>query len=81
MVKFLQEKNMKIQQAYTISLVFLLLISFISSSQQQIFAGESTQENPLQVEVFHSGEEGYHTYRIPAMIVSPKGTILAFCVK
>lgn len=34
---------------------------------------------PPQVDVFRSGEGGYHTYRIPALIVSPKGTLLAFC--
>jgi sialidase-1 len=32
-----------------------------------------------QVEVFRAGEGGYHTYRIPAMITTPKGTLLAFC--
>jgi sialidase-1 len=30
-------------------------------------------------DVFRSGEEGYHTYRIPALIVTRKGTLLAFC--
>jgi sialidase-1 len=29
--------------------------------------------------LFHAGQEGYHTYRIPALVVSPKGTVLAFC--
>lgn len=28
---------------------------------------------------FVGGTEGYHTYRIPALVVSPKGTTLAFC--
>jgi sialidase-1 len=32
-----------------------------------------------QVEVFRAGEGGYHTYRIPALITTPKGTLLAFC--
>lgn len=32
-----------------------------------------------QTDIFISGEEGYHTYRIPAMVVSAKGAILAFC--
>ena len=36
-------------------------------------------EEPTQAPVFVAGEGGYHTYRIPALIVSPKGTLLAFC--
>lgn len=32
-----------------------------------------------QIDIFVSGEGGYHTFRIPAMVVSTKGTILAFC--
>jgi sialidase-1 len=34
---------------------------------------------PTQVPIFVSGKDGYHTYRIPALIVSKKGTLLAFC--
>src|SRR5258705_6515949 len=34
---------------------------------------------PPQTDIFRAGEGGYHTYRIPALIVSPKGTLLAFC--
>ena len=34
---------------------------------------------PLQIEVFKSGEDGYHTFRIPSAIVTPKGALLAFC--
>ena len=29
--------------------------------------------------VYRSGEDGYDTYRIPALIVSPGGALLAFC--
>jgi len=32
-----------------------------------------------QIDVFISGAEGCHTYRIPAVVVSKKGTLLAFC--
>lgn len=32
-----------------------------------------------QVDVFLSGKDGYHTYRIPALAVTKKGTVLAFC--
>jgi sialidase-1 len=34
---------------------------------------------PVRTDVFVSGQEGYPTYRIPSVVVSPKGTILAFC--
>ena len=35
--------------------------------------------DPIQAPVFVAGQDGYHTYRIPAVIVAPKGTVLAFC--
>ena len=38
-----------------------------------------TWRNPESTVVFKSGEGGYHTYRIPALIVTKKGTLLAFC--
>lgn len=34
---------------------------------------------PLFLSGFAGGKDGYHTYRIPALAVSSKGTILAFC--
>ena len=30
-------------------------------------------------DVFVSGPDGYHTFRIPALVVTPKGTLLAIC--
>ena len=32
-----------------------------------------------EVELFTSGSGGYHTYRIPAMVTTASGTLLAFC--
>ncbi len=32
-----------------------------------------------QVEVFRAGQDGHHTYRIPALIETKRGTLLAFC--
>jgi sialidase-1 len=31
------------------------------------------------VDVYTAGREGYHTYRIPAVVQTTKGTLLAFC--
>ena len=47
------------------------------------FGGQNTADNPVskpeQSDLFVSGQEGYHTYRIPSVIVTQKGTVLAFC--
>jgi sialidase-1 len=32
-----------------------------------------------QTEVFAGGQDGYYSYRIPSLLVTPKGTLLAFC--
>lgn len=34
---------------------------------------------PEQLSVFVSGRDGYHTDRIPSLVVTKKGTLLAFC--
>ena len=39
----------------------------------------SQPSGPLETVPFVSGEGGYHTYRIPSLIVSPGGLLLAFC--
>ena len=46
-----------------------------------IFLGRApAQPDELfDIEVFRSGEGGYHTYRIPSLIVTSQGTLLAFC--
>ena len=33
---------------------------------------------PEHVDVFVSGREGYHTFRIPSVVVTQEGTVLAF---
>lgn len=33
----------------------------------------------VTTELFIAGEQGYHTFRIPSLLVTHKGTVLAFC--
>ena len=44
-----------------------------------IVAASSQAGEPTFVDVFDSGSEGYHTYRIPSLLVTSQGTLLAFC--
>lgn len=37
------------------------------------------KQNVEQFDLWRSGSDGYHTYRIPALAVTNEGTILAFC--
>ena len=39
----------------------------------------SAAEAFTQTVLYRSGEGGYHTYRIPALLTTKKGTLLAFC--
>lgn len=34
---------------------------------------------PTHTDLFTAGQGGYHTYRIPALLATAKGTLLAFC--
>ena len=40
---------------------------------------EANKKGPLSTVVYESGKQGCHTYRIPALVVTSKGTLLAFC--
>ena len=37
------------------------------------------QGEPIQTDLFVSGSDGYNTYRIPALVTTTKGIVLAFC--
>jgi len=53
----------------------LIAVAFLTS----LSCASSNAEPVRQDDVFVSGEGDYHTYRIPAIVVTPKGTLLAFC--
>lgn len=42
-------------------------------------AAKDDEEGPSKTVIYESGEQGYHTYRIPALVVTGKGTLMAFC--
>lgn len=41
-------------------------------------ATSAVADQPAGAAVYTSGQGGYHTYRIPALVVTPEGTVLAF---
>ena len=41
--------------------------------------GVAAELQPALTDVFVGGREGYHTYRIPVLVVATNGTVLAFC--
>ena len=40
---------------------------------------KKAEKLPEKKQVYASGKDGYHTYRIPSLVVTTKGTLLAFC--
>src|SRR5262245_32508831 len=69
----LRRTSAKPQAARTIGEVMNLLLFLTASFVPP--QGDAIKESV----VFSSGKDGYHTFRIPAVIVSKKGTVLAFC--
>lgn len=55
--------------------IFLVRIKMNKKKYNNTFKNLIFEQN----DIFVSGEDGYHTYRIPAMVVSKEGTVLAFC--
>ena len=58
-----------------VKLAYIVCFAFVLASTCRLSANESL----FKTNVFVSGEGGYHTYRIPSLILSQEGTLLAFC--
>ena len=54
--------------------LLLLLFLFVCDPLGSQLRGDVEQQA-----IWVAGEEGYHTYRIPALIETPNGSLLAFC--
>jgi sialidase-1 len=62
-----------------LQLMCILLFACVSPAVRLATGEVVSSRQPQQTNVFVSGTGGYHTYRIPSLIVSKKGTLLAFC--
>ena len=58
----------------------VLIAAFVAGAPfARLFAAEKPAAAQDGKPLFVSGQDGYHTYRIPALAVTPQGTVLAFC--
>jgi sialidase-1 len=53
----------------------LIAVGFLAA----VASGGAAAEGPRQAVVFRAGTDGYHAFRIPSVLVTPRGTVLAFC--
>ncbi|MBI2480906.1 MAG: exo-alpha-sialidase [Planctomycetia bacterium] len=55
----------------------VILAAIVTSPWASIACAEVSQL--IQTDIFVSGEGGYHTFRIPSLLTTSQGTLLAFC--
>jgi sialidase-1 len=60
-------------------MVKLWIALFIVLTRLAARVNAASDAQPEQSDVFVSGSCGYHTYRIPALVTTTNGTVLAFC--
>jgi sialidase-1 len=72
-VKFLYRCNF-----FPLAILAVALMFSGKGAGLQLNQPTSMVAEPEQTDLFVGGAGGYHTYRIPALIATPKGTILAF---
>jgi sialidase-1 len=77
-----QESRPKVvPQGQTLALRFGVVVHE-SETEEQCDLSRGYAEfdaTPRRETLFRSGEAGYHTFRIPALAATPRGTLLAFC--
>ena len=69
----------KIENLLTAILAALPLASLLALGCAPTEAERSVASEIVQTPLFVAGRDGYHTYRIPALLSTPNGTLLAFC--
>jgi sialidase-1 len=71
-------KQSRKHRAIGITQIFAFIVCALSTA----FSTASTHavvEEPSRVDVFEAGKDGYHTFRIPSLIATPKGSLIAIC--
>jgi sialidase-1 len=64
--------------AITLAILGLLLIEPFHGAVGKAAGSDQTAPEPEQTDLFVGGEGAYPVYRIPALVTTPKGTVLAF---
>jgi sialidase-1 len=64
---------------YAQQLVCILSLTSIVTGALAAAEALTSPQKLQNTDVFVSGTDGYHTYRIPALLTTKKGTLLAFC--
>jgi len=59
--------------------ILLISIGFTSCKKDEADGSADAAGDFAESGLFVSGEGGYNTYRIPALLVAPDGSVLAFC--
>ena len=63
----------------TVKWIHLIVLGTVSLAALSLLAMHGAAAEPARVNVFVNGVDGYNIYRIPSLICTPKGTLLAFC--
>jgi len=64
---------------HLLQLICILLLTCIASGVSSASERLTSPQQMHSIDVFVSGRDGYHTYRIPSLLTTKKGTLLAFC--
>ncbi len=60
-----------------VSMIFLAPFALIASAQPPSSSQPTTQ--PEKINIFEAKQNGYATYRIPGLVVTKSGALLAYC--